>query len=273
MALKGNLRDFSIVQLLNLIHLARKSGTLVLENSGESAWVSFREGKLAYAQMGREDNSLATILYKAKKITAAQYRVLKERAAQMSDKELGLLLINANYLTQQDILNSLQNHCISVVRRLFTWVEGAFRFEKELPPPNGKILVRIPLENLIMEGARRMREWEQLQDEIPSLDMALKFVDHPGSNIRNVNLSMDEWRVVSYINPRNTMRQIAQATHMNELDIRRVVYSLLQAGLVEIVRPAGSAAVPLLQKQSVPGNSKEEQKSLITRIIQRIRSL
>lgn len=273
MALKGNLRDFSIVQLLNLIHLARKTGTLVLENPGESAWVSFREGKLAYAQIGREDSSLTTILYKAKKLTAAQYRVLRERAANLSDKELGLLLINANYLTQQDILSSLQNHCVSVVQRLFTWVDGVFRFESNVLPPNGKILVRIPLENLIIEGARRMREWEQLQDEIPSLDMALKFVDRPGTNIRNVNLSAEEWRVVSYINPKNTIRQIAQATRMSDLDIRRVVYNLLQAGLVEIVRPAGSPAFPLLQKQTVPGNSKEEQKSLITRIIQRIRSL
>ena len=31
MALKGNLHDFSITQLLNLIHLARKTGTLAID--------------------------------------------------------------------------------------------------------------------------------------------------------------------------------------------------------------------------------------------------
>ena len=80
-----------------------------------------------------------------------------------------------------------------------------------------------------------------MQDEIPSLDMALKFIDRPGTNIRNVNLSVEEWRVVSFINPKNTMRQIARATKMNDLEIRRIVYSLLQAGLVEVVRPEGAA--------------------------------
>ena len=31
MALKGNLRDFTITQLLNLINLARKTGALVID--------------------------------------------------------------------------------------------------------------------------------------------------------------------------------------------------------------------------------------------------
>jgi len=97
--------------------------------------------------------------------------------------------------------------------------------------------VRISLENLIIEGTRRMRELEQLQDEIPSLDMALKFIERPGTNLRNVNLSVEEWKVVSFINPKNTMRQIARAAKLNDLQMRRIVYSLLQAGLVEVIRP------------------------------------
>jgi hypothetical protein len=35
MALRGNLRDFTITQLLNLINLAQKSGTLVVDGPGE----------------------------------------------------------------------------------------------------------------------------------------------------------------------------------------------------------------------------------------------
>jgi hypothetical protein len=274
MALKGNLRDFTITQLLNLINVAQKTGTLVVEGPGEKVYISFREGKLAYAQVGQEDNSLVTVLHRANKLTVAQHRVIKERAASMSDKELGLLLINANYVTQQDILNSIQTHFIGIVNRLFTWVEGLFHFENDLLPPADKITVRIHLENIIIEGSRRLREWEQLQDEIPSLEMALKFTERPGANLRNVNLSVEEWRVVSYINPKNTIRQIAQATKKNDLEIRRIVYGLLQAGLVEIVRPVG-ATPPAPVTGRLPANrtTKEEQKSLINRIISKIRSL
>lgn len=270
MALRGNLRDFTITQLLNLINLAKKTGTLVIESPGDAAWVAFREGKLTYAQIGKEDNSLAAVLQRSSKISPAQYRMIKERAGQMNDKELGLLLINAGYLNQTDILDSLQQYFIGVVRRLFTWVEGYFHFEADQLPPADHIPMRIDLENLIIEGARQLREWEQLQEEIPSLDMALKFMDRPGTNLRNINLSVEEWRVVSYVNPKNTMRQIAHATKMNDLEIRRVVYGLLQAGLVEIVRPGG---VPLTNQRMFPTTNKDEQKSLVNRLINRIRTI
>ena len=273
MALKGNLRDFTISQLLNLINLAQKTGTLVVESPNQAAWVAFREGKLAYAQIGKEDSSLASILYQSSRLNASQHRLIKERAGQMSDKELGLLLINANYISQQDILSSLQGHFTGIVQRLFTWGEGFFRFENNLLPPDGKIMVRVNLENIILEGTRKLREYEHLQDEIPSLDMALKFAERPGTNIRNLSLSVDEWRVVSFINPKNSIRQIATTTKKSDLEIRRIVYGLLQAGVVELIRPAGISLIPALQRQVTQQGSKDEQKSLINRIIRRIRSL
>jgi len=268
MALRGNLRDFTITQLLNLINLAQKTGTLVVDGPSEQAYISFREGKLAYARVGQDDGSLALVLHKANKLTVNQYRAIVERAGRISDKELGLMLINAGYLSQEEILANLQGYFTEIIRRLFTWVEGFFRFEGEMLPPDDRINVRLDLENIIIEGSRQLREWEQLQDEIPSLEMALKFTDRP---LKNVNLSVEEWRVVSYINPKNSMKQIAQTNKMNDIEIRRIVYGLLQAGLVEIIRPEGMV-IPQSPK-TFPTQNKEEQKSLVNRLISRIRGL
>lgn len=268
MALRGNLRDFTITQLLNLINLASKTGTLVIDGASEQAYVSFRDGKLAYARIGKEDGSLASVLYKASKINANQYRAIMDRSGQMTDKELGLLLINAGYVTREDILLNLQAYFTDLIRRLFTWVEGVFRFENEILPPEDRINVRLDLENIIIEGSRQLRELEQLQDEIPSLDMALKFTERP---LTNVNLSVDEWKVVKFVDPKNTMRQIAKTNKLTEVEIRRIVYGLLQAGLVEMIRPA-DAPIPQPAK-TFPTPDKEEQKSLVKKLIGRIRSL
>lgn len=272
MALRGNLRDFSITQLLNLINLARKTGSLFIEGPHETAMIAFREGKLAFAQIGQDESSLAAILYKSKKINNWQFRSIQQRASHISDKELGLLMINAGYLTQEDILTNLQQFFSDIVQRLFTWVEGFFHFDNDILPPEDRICVRLDLENLIIEGSRQMREWEQLQDEIPSLDMALKFTDRPGTNLKNVNLSVEEWRVVSYINPKNSIKQIAATTKMNDLEIRRIVYALIQAGLVEVIKAQG-APTPTSTVRSFPTDDKEEQKTLVNRLINRIRSL
>src|SRR3990172_1654381 len=171
MALRGNLRDFTITQLLNLINLAGKTGTLVVEGPVDQAQVAFRDGKLAFARLGEEDGNLASVLHKANKLSANQYQAIMARSGEMNDKELGLLLINAGYVSQEDILQNLQIYFTAIVRRLFTWVEGVFRFENGLTPPEDRINVRMDLENIIIEGSRQLRELEALQDEIPRLDM------------------------------------------------------------------------------------------------------
>ncbi len=268
MALRGNLRDFTVTQLLNLINLAQKTGTLIVDGPTEQAYVSFRNGKLAYARIGQDDGGLASVLHKAKKLNANQYRTISERAGNMTDKELGLLLINAGYVSQEDILLNLQSHFVGVIRRLFTWVEGLFRFEAALMPPEDRINVRLDLENLIIEGSRQLREWEQLQDEIPSLDLALKFTERP---MTNLNLSADEWRVVKYVDPKNTMKQIAAAAKLNDMEIRRIVYGLMQAGLVEMVR--ASTAPLQLNPKMFPTQDKQEQRNLINKLIGRIQKI
>jgi hypothetical protein len=269
MALKGNLRDFSVTQLLNLINLARKTGTLSLESSGSAAWVSFRDGKLIYAQLGNEDASLTGVLAKTGTITTQQAQVIKTRAGDRPDKEIGILLINAGYLTQQAILVSPAY--LDIICKLFTWGDGFFRFDADLLPPEDRITIRLDLEDIIIQGSRLLKESEQLQEEIPNLDMALDFVERPGANIRDVNLSVEEWRVVSYINPKNTIRQIARANKMSDLEIRRIVFGLLQAGLVDIVRPVGMP-MPAGAKQ-LPPVDRKQQSSLVNRLIQRVRSL
>jgi hypothetical protein len=275
MALKGNLRDFSTTQLLNLINLARKTGTLAVDVHNNHARLSFKEGKLVYATLGQDDR-LAAILHRSGKLTAEQARTIQAQASAKSDKELGLLLINANYVSQSDILQSVHSYVLNNIYPLFTWPDGTFRFESNVLPFEDRITVAIDLENVIMEGSRRLKEWERLQDELPNLDMALKFADRPGANMRNISMSVEEWRVVSFINPRNTVRQIAQYNNMSDFQVRKIVYGLLQAGLVELVQPEG---VVLPAKPGMPAQAPlttrrpAVKRGVVLRLIDRIRKL
>ncbi|OGO33012.1 MAG: hypothetical protein A2Z16_14255 [Chloroflexi bacterium RBG_16_54_18] len=275
MALKGNLRDFSFTQLLNLINLAHKTGTLVVENPAEVISVSFREGKLAYAQDGNEKDNLIAILHRFNRLSSAQQHALNERLGHMSDKELGLVLINANYLEQREILSCMQVYFTDILNQLFTWVEGLFRFETDRLPPADKITVRMDLENIILAGTHLLQEEDQLLDEIPNLDLALKFIDCAGVNIRDLNLNAQERRVISSINPGISIRQIASSNQLSENEIRRVVNSLMQAGMVEIMRPEGLRhPLPILNRPSRPVPAGiTAQKSLINRLINRIRAI
>jgi hypothetical protein len=183
-------------------------------------------------------------------------------------------------VTQSDIIQSVRQHVLDIVYKLFTWVEGLFRFDANRLPPTDRITIPIDLESVIMEGSRRLKEWERLQEELPNLDISLRFTDRPDARLRNINLTVEEWRVVSFINPRNTVRQIAQANNLSEFQIRRIVYGMLQAGLVQIVqqpKPATPTTSPTpsarMQEQRAMEQQPAVKRSVVNRLIDRIKGL
>jgi hypothetical protein len=293
MPLKGELRDFSTTQLLNLINLAGKTGTLSIfqanrtgqmeevngkkreriETGQERARVSFRSGKLIFATMQGQEGNLVSVLNKAGKLTDDQARVIRERARNTSDKALALLLINANYVSQTDVVNCIQQHILDVVYNLMTWNLEPFRFEDNLLPPNDRIQVPIDLENVIIQGARRIKEIEELTQHLPNLDMALKFPENPKEKFKGIHLSVEEWRVVSFVNGKNSIRQIAKANNMSEVEIRRVVYGLEQAGLVELVKPPGMDQAMNSMQRRRPTQKPQVQAAVVNRLIDKIRSI
>jgi hypothetical protein len=283
MALKGNLRDFSTTQLLNLINLARKTGTLSIQNNGEDAHMSFKEGKLIYAFMGEpRSNHLAQILHQSGKLSKEQAHIIETRVQGKTDRQIGYLLIQAGHVTQSDIMQSVRQNVLNIVYKLFTWTEGLFQFEaNKLPSPN-YITLPIDLESVIMEGSRRLKEWEILQEELPDLENSLRFTERPDGKLRNINLTVEEWKVISLIDPRNSMRKIAQANNLSDFQIRRIIYGMLQAGLVELVQSvkpqvpttvASSSSRTARQQHATTSETPAARRSVVERLINRIRGL
>ncbi|PWH20779.1 MAG: hypothetical protein DDG58_01030 [Ardenticatenia bacterium] len=274
MALKGNLHDFSTTQLLNLIHLARKTGCLTVRTSSEAARLYFRDGKLIHAHTASHDGHLATMLVKAGKLTAEQAQKIMTRPEGRNDVQLGMLLIKAGHVSREDIIHSARHYMLDIVYTLFGWYDGEFEFTPDALPSADRILVPINLEQVILEGSRRLQEHERLQDELPDLDhTALRFTNGADARLRTVNLTVEEWRVISFVSPRNTIRVIAQANNMDDFQVRKIVYGLMQAGIVELVRPSGQPAVA-----GAPGKPGAEpppaiKRSLIERLINRIKRI
>jgi len=286
MALKGKLEDFGITQLLNLINLARKTGTLYVAGSEKEAYLCFREGKLIYVSMAGVNDYLPAILQRAGIFTEDHVRMIQKNMPGKPDQDIARVLITSGHLKQQVLLRHVREHVLDLVFQVFSWNQGTFRFEPSELPVQGRVTTSIALENVIMEGSRRLKEWELLSDELPDLSIALKFAERPTTPLREINLSVEEWRVISFINPRNTIRQIANYNNMDELQIRKIVYSLLQAGLVEMVHPPRSLSAPVAtratasDKAAKPDQQAEPQmrrpavkRGIIQRLIRRIREL
>lgn len=156
MAWRGNLRGFSLPQLLNLISLGRKTGALTLTRGKSHARLYFRKGVLLHLSLDGQGPNIRSLLEKAGKIGEVEGRLLPQESR--SDKEWGLLLINARLISREDIIEVVRHHTLERVYHLFTWTEGSFLFQPNVLPSDDEITVPIYLENIILEESRRARE-------------------------------------------------------------------------------------------------------------------
>jgi hypothetical protein len=264
--MKGDLKDFSATQILHLVSLAKKSGTLGVEAKEAKASLSFKEGKLIYASVGDADGSLTAVLARDGRISKEQAAALGKRAEQTGDKQLGLLLIQKGHITQADIIQSIKKHAVAAINQFAAWKEGAFSFDPTKHPGDDRITVPLDLENLIVQIARVQKLDENLEEEIPSLDIHLKFIERPQVKIKEMQLSKDEWRVLNFIKPENTIRMIAKSCSMTDKQIRRVIGSLREAGLIELIQLTR-------QRIEMSEEDKQSKRALVGRLISHIQSI
>ncbi len=263
--MKGNLRDFSGTQILNLVSLAKKTGTLGVERREGRAALVFQEGKLVYAAIGDADGSLASVLARDGRISKEQAAALAKRAERTGDKQLGLLLIQKGYVSQADIIKSIKKHALSAVNQFASWKEGQFAFEPDRPPDGNRITVPLDLENIIIQIARVQKRDAELEEEIPSLDVHLRFVERPNVSLRDLQLSKDEWRVLKFIKPENSIRMIAKSLGMTDRQIRRVIGSLREAGLVELVQAR--------RREPLSSEERKQKRALVGRLINHLQGI
>jgi Domain of unknown function (DUF4388) len=239
MALVGNIRDFGLSEFLYLVDRGHKTGRLKLQKPDDSAELYFKDGKLVYATHYNQPERLGDMLVRTGRISPEQlHAALKLQHSIEQGKPIGAILISRNMITLDEIQRCVRSQIEEITYSLFAWTEGDFRFEPDVAPPPESMPIPLSIENVIMEGTRRIDEWARIKDRIPSLDVVVRFTDQPYDKAKGVNLTPDEWRVFARINGVHSIRQIAQQTQLGEFDVARIVYGFLSAGLVMLTKQA-----------------------------------
>jgi hypothetical protein len=248
MALVGNLRDFGLAEFLYLVDRGYKTGRLTLQKPGDRAELYFQHGKLVYATHFNQDDRIGDILVRMGRLSREQLNAaLRIQHVEEPNKPLGAILVQRQMVSLEEIHKCVRMQIEEITYSLFAWNEGDFRFEQDMQPPPESVTIPLSIENIIMEGSRRIDEWNRIKDRIPNLDVVVRFSDQPQEKARGVNLTPDEWRVFARINGLDSIRQIAQKTALGEFDVARIIYGFLSAGLVTLVKsaqPPGEARGP-----------------------------
>ncbi|MBN2620868.1 DUF4388 domain-containing protein [candidate division WOR-3 bacterium] len=125
---------------------------------------------------------------------------------------------------------------------ILSWKKGRFVFN-----PNEETLettVDLPIQQVILEAARRIDEMQKIQKVIPSFDAIVKIVEVPDAGVEKIHLKPEEWKVLSFVDASRAIKQIAQKANISEFETARILYGLVSSGLVTLVQKVETKPPP-----------------------------
>jgi tetratricopeptide (TPR) repeat protein len=242
MAIRGSLKEASLADVLQLLALGQKTGCLSVVDRNNVAHVYFDRGRICYASIVNRRDRLGDILVKNGKITQEQLDAAIERQARERDKRLGELLIEQGALSREDFEHYMRLQIQEAVYFLFTWTRGTFNFEAEVRPEQQDFLVSIVPESLLLEGARRVDEWSQIEKKIPSFDLIFS-VDRQRLEAAGVQLTREQQRIVPLLDGTRDVARVVEDSGLGEFEVGKALYGLVTAGFAQRVGRSQAAPV------------------------------
>lgn len=236
MALRGNLKDFSLPDVFQLVQLSRKTGVLRIHNGSDTGSIWFRGGDVFFAQSNWQSELLGQRLVSAEKITpSALARALELRGAEPPEgRRLGRILVDEGYITQKVLESFVQEQIQDTIFDLMRWDDGDFDFELLPVVEHEDIGLSVSIENIVMEGSRRLEEWSRIKKKVPSMEMVFKMATAPGEGTFEISLKPVEWSLLLLVDGTHSVAGLARETQRTDFEVARVIYGLFSAGLLEV---------------------------------------
>lgn len=233
MALQGNLDDFSLPEILQLIAVQQKSGVLKLTSAEDVAVVFFERGRIVSTRDRRRNtrDPLKPFLVRTGHLTEAQLKQI-ETIESESRRELTDILVSGSYLSSEELTQAVEQQIQDTLHQLLTWKSGSYHFSGDVRTvPRFAVNVRMNTEGILMECMRRIDEFSRYKETLSSPAMVLrpKALATPPKE-----MSQAEQRVLPLVDGLRPLRDILAQSRLVEFETYEALHRLLDLGVVEI---------------------------------------
>lgn len=233
--LEGNLARFEVPDLLTFLNMGRRTGVLVMERPEQETKIFFRDGQPIFSTSTKEDLRAPSLLVRQGKVPEERAELLRMYHPTGVEK-MGQVLISENLLSERELGPFLKVQISEAIFDTFTWRGGVFTFFDKVPPPETAVTIEIDLQNLIMEGVRRIDERGRLEELFEDRDQVIEVIANPERVKHSVTLTGEEWRVFFVVDGRRSVDEILRLVgDVDELSTLEVIHNLMVANLVTLV--------------------------------------
>lgn len=237
--LTGDLRDFSLREILQFLASTASSGVLELRNVESHAGVAFHEGGICVALLDMDGiRGLASRMIRAGGVDVPTLCTLgEEHSGDAIDLAAVLAAETAAHGSAAEVF---REHTYEILGWLLRRDGAQFLFESsdQLDDwPHDTVALVEAFE--VVDG--RDAEWDELADTISDLTRICSPV--PDAAIDDISLDAEQWRVLSLVDGRRTLKDLVELSGIGHLETFRHLQLLVDAGLMELVTAGASSSL------------------------------
>jgi hypothetical protein len=224
-------------EVLQWVAYSQKTGTLYLERRSIQKRILFRRGTIYTSWSNDPRESLCQFLMRERRLTEEElYEALLRQEEE--GRPLGVVLVRDGLVAEEELKRILKAKAEETIYDLFLWPDGAFEFKDEPALEQVGVQVALTVQELILEGARRLDEWRRIREVLPSPGIA--FLLKRGAREPNDRIEITALRLAA---TGMTLAEISIEMRRSEFETANLLFALHQRGLVEI--DASREAKPL----------------------------
>jgi hypothetical protein len=212
--------------VIALIQQNRWSGTLHTIDGLAYRAVWFKSGDVRTTGSNLPQDRLGEIFYRYGVVSREDLDRALLRTG--PDQRIGQALIDLGLVSSHDVFSFVKKQVEEVFFTVVRLRRGSFYFERtsgdeKLPD------LALSTQKLLLEATRRMDEMKYFREKIPSGESVpvLRFTDFVPAEER-------ARAVFELVDGRRTVEEIGRDSKLGEFDATRVLFQLLQAGVIEI---------------------------------------
>lgn len=250
MAIEGPLQELSIQDVLQLLDLAHKTGVLTIrsESLDDEAIVHFSKGAIVFAVRRRSTRRLGQMLIRSGKLTQRELDSALEQQRRDPTRRLAELLLEMGSISEEELEKQLRFQMEETIYEVMGWSEGYFKFEERTEIAQHRLLARVRVESLLMEGARRIDEWTRLESRVPGAESIPMLAPGKEGESTPIELRPEEWEVLAEIDGERDLGQIAADLGRSSFDIAKTIFGLVSTGVVQVQERHAAMSQPEVQR-------------------------
>ena len=235
MALAGNIKEFGLADIFQIVSLQQKTGELVVQGKDGTVTILLESGFIV--GVNATFRSIEERLERALERSEAMNKFQLKRALETQKKTLQPLwtvLAETNAINIDALKNLLSQQIHETIYHVLRWTEGEYRFEpKKSVEYDRQLISPVNTEFLVMEGFRITDEWPEVEKVITSLQLMVRRV--PDAPASSKDLSEAEIKLLKLLTEERSVQDLIDIGQLGEFDTCQNLYSLITRKLVERV--------------------------------------